>query len=179
MSEEGDYSLPLLYSEWKCPFATGRQVNSGFGKMSPARMSFSVQNEPEVLLGLLSPLDRQSWSCPLAKSTGLHFLLLQTRAAPGTLWATAPCPAESWVWVSVLLFVCEGPTEDVGPKQVPLGQFVLQNQGWMAGNRGTVPALMLLCISCLSQEKGPSTKHQGPFIRRENSQFGVCSFAAK
>lgn len=72
MSEEGDYSLPLLHSEWKCPFASGRQVNSGFGKMSPSRMSFSVQNVPEVLLGLLSPLDRQSWSCPLAKRTGLQ-----------------------------------------------------------------------------------------------------------
>lgn len=32
MSEEGDYSLPLLHSEWKCPFATGRQVNSGLGR---------------------------------------------------------------------------------------------------------------------------------------------------
>lgn len=83
--------------------------------MSPTRMSFSVQNEPQVLLELSSPLNTQSWSCPLAKSTGLHFLLMEVRAAPLAPGATSPRSVENLVWFSLLLpFGREGPTQDLG-----------------------------------------------------------------
>lgn len=48
-------------------------MNSRFGKTSPARMSFPVQNEPKLLSELFSPLNIQSCSYPLAKNMGLHF----------------------------------------------------------------------------------------------------------
>lgn len=96
---------------------------------------FSVQNEPEVLLELFSPLNTQSWSYPLAKSTGLRFLLMEMRAAALALGATSPQCAKNLVWFSLLLlFSCEGLTQD-------LGCLSQRTRGEVAVRKGTVAVI--------------------------------------
>lgn len=109
--------------------------------------SFSVQNEPEVLLEFFSPLNPQSWSYPLAKSTGVSFLLMEMRAAPLALGATSPQCAKNLVWFSLLqLFSCEGPTQD-------LGCFSGRTRGEVAVRKGTV-AVINAALHQLPLQKG-------------------------